>query len=80
MNSDNKKEIPQLEYFEIKVEATIPCLMTFRVRAENAEEALEKFQKQSPNSFKPLFWRKKITKATVYKAGTIQVVSSKTYK
>jgi hypothetical protein len=69
----NKKEEKQKSYYDIKVEATLPAVITYRILAESAEDAIEML-KLNKNQHSPIFikydlLRKKSIKATVYDAG-----------
>lgn len=71
---------PQFHMFEVKVEATVPCTLSYRVRAETPEDALKLIEKQQPNGFYPMIGRRKFGKATVFNAGTLNVRATKTYR
>jgi hypothetical protein len=60
----------QKQYYTIKVEATAPILLEYRVFAEDEEEAIELMKKASPTSARPRLELKRLVKATVYSAGT----------
>lgn len=79
---DDKKKVPPpvVHTYEVKCEAMVPARMTFRVRAETPEAALLLIDKQNPTSFHPIIARRKIKEAKVYYAGTLHIVSSKTYR
>lgn len=74
------KKIPVFEMFEIKVQANIPCELTYRVRAENTDNALKMIEKQAPTNFRPMMMRKRLTSAKVYTAGSIMLRATKTYR
>lgn len=71
---------PTPQFFEVKVEATVPCTLSYRVWANSPDEALDKIKTQSPSQFTPKIQQKKISKATVYNAGTIMVRATRNYK
>jgi hypothetical protein len=66
---------PAKQYYTIKMEVTAPVTLTYRILAENAEQALELVMK-SPMTVpmvappKPVLNRMKKLKASVYLAGT----------
>jgi len=74
--SEDKKE---KRYFDIRVDALVPCSMTYRVLAENEEDALKQMDKKDPTSFKPKLIAKKLVKATVYEAGSLMIRLVKNY-
>lgn len=66
------KEIKNKEkkYFDIKVEVMLPATITYRVLAEDTEEAVQLVKKANPTSIKHKMSAKKELKLTVYDAGT----------
>ena len=70
---------PEYHLYEIKVEATVPCRLSYRVRATNPEEALKLIEKQGPSKFEPYLPRRKFHSATVYNSGTINVQATRKY-
>jgi hypothetical protein len=77
---EDKKKAPVFEMYEIKVQATVPCTISYRVRAETPEDALKLIDKQHPNGFQPILARRKFIKATVFNAGTLNIRATKTYR
>lgn len=56
-------------YYEIRTEALVPTLITYRIKAESPEEALKLFHKSNPTKVIPQLLRKRNLKATIYEAG-----------
>lgn len=68
-----KKKLPaknEKRYFDIKLECNAPCLITYRILADDEQDALLQMDKKTPTSIKPIILRKKNIKATVYDAGS----------
>lgn len=63
---------PPKYYYDIKVEALVPAILTFRVLAENAEKAAEQLKGKSlsPNSVQYKLAGRRESKLTVFEAGT----------
>lgn len=65
-----KKENKQKTYFDVKMEVMLPATVTYRVYAEDAEQALNQIDNTtSPASIKHHLTKKRNIKATVYDAG-----------
>lgn len=75
-----KDKKPILYKYDIKVEAMVPAILTYKVEAENEEEALKQLDKKHPVSFHPTFFKKRSIKATVYKAGSSIIQLTKYFK
>ena len=58
------------KYFNVKLEAKVPCIVTYRVYASSPEEAIEEMKRASPEHIKHLLHLKRDEKATVYEAGS----------
>ena len=69
--SDKKEKLKT--YYDIKVEVTMPGVVTYRVLAESAEDAVKQLKENKgyhqPTSVKYNLLRKRSIKATVYDAG-----------
>lgn len=67
-----KEAAPKIvkKYYDVKVEANIPCLLEYRVFAESPEKAVELAMKSNPIRLKHFIARKKNIKSTVYDMGT----------
>ena len=88
MEAKRKKEaeakkktiIPKAKsYYDVKVECLVPTMLTYRVLADDEQEALELIGKKPPTQMKPNLLLKKIIKATVYIAGSSMVKLVKNY-
>jgi hypothetical protein len=76
-NKETKEPIKQ--YFDIKVEALVPTILTYRIFAETEQLALEQITKKAPTGMKPNLSMKRIIKATVYFAGSSVIKLVKKY-
>lgn len=65
-----KQEIKQKFYFDVKVECMLPATLTYRVLADDAEQAANMIKNLSPNGVKYKVPGKKDIKLTVYQSGT----------
>ncbi len=65
--------IKQKLYYDVKVECMLPATLTYRVLAEDAQQAAELIKGMSPNSVKHRLIGKKNIKLTVYEAGTSMI-------
>ena len=63
-----KEEKPKI-YFDVKVECMLPATLTYRVLAENAEQAATLIDKIAPNHVKYKLQSKKSIKLMVYDSG-----------
>jgi len=71
----------QKQYYTVKVEATAPIELTYRVWAEDPEEALEIFETSSFYSPpRPILSRMRKIKATVYRSGTTIIETIKNFR
>jgi hypothetical protein len=57
-------------YYDVKVESMIPATLTFRVLAEDAQQAAELIRGQNPISIKHRLMGRKDIKMSVYDAGS----------
>lgn len=73
--SDNK----QKKYYDVKVEAMLPATITYRVFAEDEQEAVNLIKKTNPLSVKYNLNNKKQLKLAVYEAGTTLVRLAKNF-
>lgn len=60
-------------YFDIVVEALVPCQIKYRVLAESPELALEEMKRADPVHVRHLLPQKRNKVATVYKAGSAMI-------
>lgn len=56
--------------FDIKLETFLPATLTYRVFAENEQDALKELKGKHPTNIKYNIQQKRDIKATVYAAGT----------
>jgi len=78
-NKEQPKQ-PEKKFYDIKVEALVPGILTYRVFAETEEDALKQCEKKTPNGFKPSLSLRRMIKATVYLAGSSVVKLVKNFK
>jgi hypothetical protein len=76
----NKEKPKEKKYFEVKAEIIVPAIITYRVLAEDEEDALEQIKKIPPNGFKPNLSLKKMIKAIVYNSGSTMIKLVKHFK
>jgi hypothetical protein len=69
----DKNKSKEKQYFDIVLEAQIPCIVKYRVLAESAEEALEEIKRSPPVNVKPILNQKRDIKATVYNSGSSMI-------
>ena len=67
------KDDKQKKYFDVKVEAMLPATITYRVLAEDAQQASEMLKYQNPIHVKYRLPGKKDIKLTVYDAGSTMI-------
>lgn len=67
------KKPPPLYYFDVKVETMLPATLTYRVLAEDAQQASEKIRTLQPNSVHHRLIGRKDNKLTVYDAGSTMI-------
>lgn len=80
--SDKKAPPPvkQKKYYDIKLEATVPCLITYRILADDEQDALNQMKTKAPDSVRPNVSKKKDIKATVHDAGSSILRFTKTFR
>ena len=69
----DKNKSREKQYFDVVLEAQIPCIVKYRVLAESPEEALEEVKRLPPAHVKPILNQKRDIKATVYSAGSSMI-------
>ncbi len=57
-------------YFDVKVYSNIPAVLTYRILAEDAQEAADLIKNKSPNSVQYKLAGRKDTSLKVYDAGS----------
>lgn len=75
MNQKDKKKIklPEKKWFDVRIECTVPATFSYRIFAENPEEAVQLVKNKQPNSIQYRIPIRKEFKLTVYKAGTYMI-------
>ncbi len=63
-----KAAIPVQQYYDVKVECMLPAILTYRVLAENPQQAAELIRGKSPNGVKHQLVGRKELKLKVYDA------------
>lgn len=64
------------QYYDIKIEAMVPATLSYRVYAEDEEEAQELVKKAAPTQIKYKLASKKDKKLLIYKPGTSLIIVS----
>lgn len=59
------------KYYDVKVEALVPAIITYRILAEDEENALKLIDKSNPIHVKYELTKKKALVMKVYDAGTV---------
>ena len=73
------KDKKDKKYYDVKVEAMLPATITYRVFAEDEQEAILLIKKANPQSVKYRLNGKKELKLAVYDAGTTLVRLAKNF-
>lgn len=71
MKDDKQKK--DKKYFDVKVETMLPATVTYRILAEDAQQASDLIRYQNPISVKYRLLGKKDIKLTVYDAGSTMI-------
>lgn len=66
----NKEQPKQKKYYDVKVIAITETHLTYRVFADDENDAMEQIKKKSPTSVRPVISLKNMIKATVYESGS----------
>jgi len=64
-----KTEAPKQQYYTVKIEAMVPCTMTFKILATSPQEAITKARKTKPHNIIHQLNGRRDLKASVYKFG-----------
>lgn len=62
--------IKQKKHYDVRVESLVPSTITYRVWADDEQDALNQIKRQAPINVKPHLNQKKDIKASVYDAGS----------
>ncbi len=65
-----KEQKKEKRYFDVVIEAQVPCVLKYRVYSESAEQAILDAKKESPKSIKHLINLKRDSVTTVYESGS----------
>lgn len=73
-NKEKGKNKPKPKYYyDVKVECLLPATITYRVLAEDPQEAMSKIKGLSPTSVKHRLIGRKELKMMIYDAGTSMI-------
>ena len=75
-----KPVVKQKKYYDIKLEATVPCMITYRVLADDEQDAIAQMKWKAPTGVRPDVSRKRDIKATVYDSGSAIIRFAKTFR
>lgn len=64
------KKDTEKKYFDVVIEAQVPCIIKYRVYSESPEQAILDTKKSNPKSIKHLIHLKRDTISTVYESGS----------
>lgn len=68
-----KEKIKPKYYYDVKVDVMLPAILTYRVLAEDPQQAAELIKHMQPNSVKHKLHGRKEHKLTVYDAGSSMI-------
>jgi hypothetical protein len=68
-----KKAAPILKYFDVRVECMIPCTLTYRILAEDPEQAASLIKGKSPNSVQHKLIGRRELMLKVYDSGSSMI-------
>lgn len=68
--AEQKKLQPTKQYYDVKIECTLPATLTWRVLAETPQQALALTKGVSPNQVRHRLVGRRDLKATIYDAGS----------
>ena len=66
----SKKEIKDKKYYDVRIECLLPATLTYRVLAEDAEQAASMIKSLQPNQVKHKLIGRKELKVLVYDSGS----------
>lgn len=70
----------QKKLYDIKLECNMPCTLTYRILADDENDAILQIRKHSPNNIKHNINLKRDIKATVYEAGYLMIKLIKNFR
>lgn len=65
-----KEKPKEKKYFDVVIEAQVPCIIRYKVYADSPEQALEDVKKSEPRHVKHLLHLKRDTISTIYESGS----------
>jgi len=71
--NSNKEEVIVKKYFDVRIETMLPAILTFRVLAEDANQAADLVKGMTPNGVKHKLIGRKDIKLSVYDAGSSMI-------
>lgn len=71
--AEAKLKVKPKYYFDVKVEVMLPATLTYRILAEDAQQAAEMIKGHQPNSVQHRLIGRKELKLTVYDAGSTMI-------
>lgn len=74
-DAQNKKAAlpPEKHYYDVKVECMLPATLTYRILAENPQQAAEMIKGRQPNSVQHRLIGRKEIKLSVFDAGSVMI-------
>lgn len=66
-------QIPEKRFYDVRVETMLPAVLTYRVLAENAEQAASLIANQSPIGVKHKLIGKRDIVLKVYESGSLMI-------
>lgn len=71
--AEEKLKIKPKFYYDVKIECLLPATLTYRILAEDAQQAAELIKGHQPNSVQHKLIGRKELKLTVYDAGSTMI-------
>lgn len=69
----NKQQPVIKKYFDVRVECTLPATLTYRVLAEDAQQAIEMIKNMQPTAVRHRLIGRREIKIMVYDAGSSMI-------
>lgn len=70
---DKKPAPPEKHYYDVKVECMLPATLTYRILAENPQQAADMIKGRQPNSVQHRLIGRKEIKLSVFDAGSVMI-------
>lgn len=85
---EKKKEVKKSEkdikkpdiLYNVVIETLVPTSITYRIYAQNPEEALDKMKRANPTNIQPILRKKRDLKATIYEYGSLIIKLTKQFR